>query len=257
MDVLTHHLESLALFKARLRAALVLPIITFCFFMTIIAIMLIVVVPQFALLFKSMHRDLPATTKIMVALGDFLRSWYSLVAIVLLMIPWLFFVRFMKTDHGKLMVDRFLMRLPLVNAIIINKAMAGFFKAIGLLIQGGMPLVKAIHIARESIDNVIIKNDIEYLEQEVNAGGSFAESLAGYEYICGQEVVALIKIGQESGALNAMLNRVSQIYEQRLILMLGRINTLFQPFLLIILGLMITGLILALYTPIMNLSYAI
>ena len=135
--------------------------------------------------------------------------------------------------------------------------MAGFFQATALLLQGGMPLVKAVTIAKETINNLVIKQSIENVTQEINAGESLADALKGYEQLCPQDMISLLKVGQESSQLAPMLGRMVAIYQQRLIQKLSRINTLFQPFLLIILGLMITGLILALYTPIMSLSYAV
>lgn len=257
LQVLTNHLESLASFRARLKGALMLPLITFCFFLVVISIMLMVIVPQFASLFASMHRELPGATKMMIGISNFLKSGYF-VLIGLLCAVTLFLIRFYaKTAKGKKFFDDLLMRLPLSRYLVINKNMAGFFQSIALLMRGGMPLVKAVMIAKESISNSVIKKQMENLADEINAGSSFAESIGGYSMLIGQEMISLIKVGQESGMLADMLVRVSDMYQQRLLNGLSRINTLFQPFLLIILGLMITGLILALYTPIMSLSYAI
>jgi len=257
LQVLTNHLESLASFRARLKAALMLPLVTFCFFLVVISIMLMVIVPQFASLFASMHRELPGSTKMMIGVSNFLRSGYFVLIGALNFMILLLIRLYLKTGKGKRLFDKFLMHMPLSRGLVINKNMAGFFQSIALLIKGGMPLVKAVMIAKESIVNSVIKRQMENLADEINAGGSFAETLSGYPALIGQEMVSLIKVGQESGMLADMLVRVSDIYQQRLMNGLSRINTLFQPFLLIILGLMITGLILALYTPIMSLSYAI
>ena len=89
---------------------------------------------------------------------------------------------------------------------------------------------------KKSIDNLIIKRYIQYFEHEINAGSSFAQALAGYDKLIGQEMISLIKVGQESGMLADMLVRIAGMYQQRLLRGLSRINTLFQPFLLIILG---------------------
>jgi type IV pilus assembly protein PilC len=257
LQVLTSHLESVAFFKARLRAALMLPAITFAFFMVIIGIILAVIVPQFVSLFASMHKELPTSTKAMVMISDFFYSWY--LGLTIVMGSGIIFLlnNYTKTVKGKDAFDRLVMKLPFSGAIIINQSMAGFFQSLSLLLQGGMPLVQAIKIAKESIRNGVIKNQIHGVEQEVNAGGSFAQTLAKCEQLCVQEMVSLIQVGHESGKLADMLARVAHMYQARLMRTLSRINTLFQPFLLIILGLMIAGLILALYTPIMSLSYAV
>ncbi len=257
LHVLSTHLEAVAQFKRRLASALLLPLITFSFFLMIIGIMMVVIVPQFASIFASMQKDLPGATRTMMSISNFLRSPNLAYVGVGFLTVCYGIKKYLKTKKGKEACDRFLMRAPLIHSLIIAQTMAGFFQAIALLLQGGMPLVKAVHIAKEAIDNTVIKNSAEAIAQEISAGIMFADTLAGFEHLCPQDIVSLIKVGQESSQLTAMLNRVVNIYQQQLIQKLSRINTLFQPFLLVILGLMISGLILALYTPIMSLSSAV
>lgn len=257
LGVLSGHLEAVADFKRKLSSALLLPLVTFAFFLIIILIMLIVIVPQFASIFTSMQKELPGTTKGMLWVSNFLRSANliyfaaSLVGVLLLI------NYYCKTLRGKKVRDAILMAIPFIRPIIICQAMGGFFQALGVLLQGGMPLVKALSIAKESTTNGIIKSSLESVVGEVNAGMNLADALARHEILCPQDIISLLLVGQESGHLQNMVQRIAQIYQSRLIAQLSRINTLFQPFLLIILGLMIMGLILALYTPIMSLSYAV
>lgn len=257
IQVLVGHLESLAQFKARLRAAIILPLITFVFFMMVIGIMLIVIVPQFASIFASMKKELPAATATMIRLSQFLRSWYMPLIVMGTLALAKIIMLILTTKKAKKNVDAFLLRVPILKSLIITKTMAGFCQSVSILLQGGIPLVTAITIAKESIGNISIKNRIYQLEKEVNAGITFAQAMEHMPHLCGQETVSLVYVGQESGKLADMLARVADMYQQRLLRMLSRINVLFQPCLLIILGLMITGLILALYTPIMSLSYAV
>lgn len=257
LQVLAHHLESLAHFKGKLRAALLLPAVTFAFFIVIMSVLLIVIVPQFASILGSMQKELPGATKAMVIISNFLRSWNLLLVLIAGAIGYGAVRFYAKTAEGQQFISRLLMRVPFIQSLVINKTMAGFFHGIALLMHGGMPLVKAVHIAKESIDNQIIKSAIEQMHQEMQAGVTLADALAGYERLCGQDMISLIKVGQEAGQLPQMLGKIAELYQQRLIQKLSRINTFFQPFLLIILGLMITGLILALYAPIMSLSYAV
>lgn len=257
LQVLSGHLEAVVQFKKKLMSALLLPLVTFCFFLVIICIMLIVIVPQFASIFASMQKDLPGATKAMVAMSNFLRGGnLTYVAVGFLLVGYAAH-QYLKTNAGKIACDSLLMRIPFIQSLIITQTMAGFFQAIAMLLQGGMPLAKAIHIAKESVSNAEIKNSIEQVAQEINAGITLADAFSGFERLCPQDLISLIKVGQESSQLAQMLSRIVTIYQQQLINNLSRINTLFQPFLLIILGLMITGLILALYTPIMALSSAV
>jgi type IV pilus assembly protein PilC len=246
----------MALFKAKLRSALLLPVVTFIFFLTIMAILLAVIVPQFASVFTMMHRDLPTATKSLVMISEWVRSWYLPASIGFLGFIFYLFSCYKKNARGKRAVDQWLLRVPFIKSVIIYNSMAGFFQSIALMLQGGMPLTKAIIIAKEAIENIAIKEQITLVADRINAGDSLAQALATHDQLIGQDLLSLIKVGQETGMLTPIIYRISEVYKQRVFGMLARMNILMQPFLLIILGLMITGLIVALYTPIMSLSYA-
>lgn len=255
LDVLTMHLESMESFRTKLRTALLLPAITFAFFITVIIVMLVVIVPQLATIFTSMHRELPAATQVMVNLSNLLRSGYIFLILGMCGVPVWLLLLYLRTDSGKAKRDSLLLKLPIVNQVIINKSMAHFFQSLQLLLKGGLPLLTAIKIVKASLNNYEIKDMIAVIEQEINSGSSLAQALEPFAMLCSSDVISLISIGQESGNLVGILERISVIYQNRLLKTLNRINTLFQPFLLIILGLMITGLILAMYSPIMNAPY--
>lgn len=255
LEVLTLHLESLALFKNRLRAAFILPAITFGFFIVIIAIMLLVVVPQFAALFISLHKDIPRSTQILITISCIVRKWYGVMVVGTTFLMYGFFL-LKKTSQGKKWFESVCINTPLLKTIITNITMTGFFQSVAFLLEGGIPLVKALYLSKELIGNSRIKNKIDIIADEVNAGNSFANALYASQ-LCDQEVISLITIGQESGKLQEMLKQVASSYQYRLLRVLGRINNLFGPCLLLILGLLIAALIFALYTPILNLSYIV
>lgn len=253
LQVLLNHLEEFSLFKTRLRSALFMPLITFCFFITIIITMLLLVVPQFEHIFKSMHKELPDITKTILGISSFVRG-YGIFILVSITMLGLILYRYAQTENGKKLLDKLIIRLPLFNQIIINKTMASFFQALSLLVEGGMPLVKAMAITKASIGNTLLKKHIDMLQEELNSGYSFDQAMTLSCYFCTQEIICLIKIGQEAGIFTIMTKRIAGIYQQKLIKTLNRINALLGPVLLLILGFLIAGLILALYTPIMNLS---
>ena len=179
--------------------------------MVIIGIMLVIIVPQFASIFASMQKELPGATMAMVAASNFLRSWnLVLLGVGLVAAGWLL-KKYYHRAHGKKAFDKLIMRIPFINSLMISKNMAGFFQAISILLQGGMPLVKAVHIAKESIENNVIKEKIDFSVQEINAGITLADALASCDQLCGQDMISLIKVGQESGQLANMLGRVAEI----------------------------------------------
>src|ERR1700733_9999463 len=219
----------------------------------ITAVLLVVVVPQFVQLFASLNRELPQATKALLGMSDFLRSWAVTIPIVCLLLVYSVITFYKRTKKGREQLDMLVMHIPYVNKVVRSRIMASFFQSVALLLEGGLPILTAFSIARESVDNSTIKHEFGFIEQEIAAGIACADALASNSAI-GQDILSLIKIGQESGMLAPMFARAAQIYQQQLLKHLGHINMFFQPALLVILGLMITGLILALYTPIMNLS---
>ena len=257
LQILTNHLESSLAFRNQIRSALTLPAVIFSFFLIVIALILTLIVPHFEALFASMHKELPSMTLRLIKISNFLRSWSMLTTIISVLIICMSIRIYYTTNKRNYAFDRLALRIPFVNTIILYKTLAGFFQSISLLLAGGISLIKAIAIAKEAISNQIIKQQITMVYEEVNAGKSFADSLGQSNNICDQQVLSLVKIGQESNMLPVILNRIADLYQAKLMLRFGRVNTLLGPFLLVILGLLITALIVALYTPIMSLSYMV
>lgn len=253
LQVLCMYLSSVCDFRSRLRSALLLPMMTFVFFMLIMAVLLMVVVPQFVQLFASINRELPQATQLLLSVSDFLRSWYVSIPICLMLLLYGALSWYKSTKNGRERLDVLVMNIPFVNALVRTRILAGFFQSVALLLEGGLPMVTAFSIAKESIDNSMLKSEFGFIQQEIAAGTACADALA-FNSIIEQDILSLIKIGQESGMLAPMFARAAHVYQEQLLKHLERINMLFQPALLIILGLMVTGLILALYTPIMSLS---
>ncbi len=244
-QALSQHGQTMMDFKSRVRSALLLPIVTLCFFFAIFLFILIFIIPQFITIFKTMHKELPYSTRILINLSNCVRSWYGLGVLGIMIAFASGLYHWNKNITSKRFFDRWLLKFPLTRALIINKTFALFFQSMSLLILGGLPIVQAFKIATASIDNMLIKQSMSGMEHQLNAGQSFAAVLSQCPLLR-QDVIALIHVGQESGALSDIMARISNMYQQRLIRGLSRVTLLMQPFLLIILGLLISALILAL-----------
>ncbi|CAN5175675.1 type II secretion system F family protein [soil metagenome] len=254
LGVLVHYLESVLSFKKKLRSAFLLPAVTFVFFLMIIGVILVVIVPQFISLCATMQKQVPHSTQMLLDISNFLRSKNALfVGGILGSGAWLG-LRYTKTGAGKIKWDSFLLAIPVLKKLIIYQVMAVFFRSIAQLQQGGMPLAKALAISAESVEYAPIKERLVYVASAVDAGMPFSASLHECADYLDQTAVALISVGQETGKLPEMLTRVADSYQERLLSQMQRITTLAQPFLLVVLGLLIGMLILGLYAPIMSLS---
>lgn len=254
LGVLAHYMESVIQFKKKLRAAFLLPTVTFIFFLLMMAIILMVIVPQFVALCATMQKQLPESTQMLLSISNFLRSYYAVFTATILGMVAMIYMRYKKSAHGKEKISKLLLAIPVLDTLIIYQVMAVFFRSTAQLLAGGMPLAKALAIAAESVEYSSIKDRLRYVALAVDAGVSFDESLQECSEYLDASSIALISVGQETGKLAQMLVRVADEYQERLLTHMNRITTLIQPILLIILGLMIGALILGLYAPIMSFS---
>ncbi len=254
LEILVHYLESVLSFKKKLRAAFLLPMVTFVFFLLIIGIILVVIVPQFISLCATMQKQVPASTQMLLNVSEFLRGKNVLFLGAFLGMLGIISMRYKKTNYGKERVARFLLKIPVLKKLIIYQVVAVFFRSTAQLVAGGMPLAKALAIAAQSIEYTSIKESFSYVAACVDAGMPLSTSLNECSVYLDQTAIALINVGQETGKLHQMLARIADAYQERLLTQMQRITTLAQPLLLVILGLLIGMLILGLYAPIMSLS---
>lgn len=257
LEVLVHYLESSLNFQKKLRSAFLLPAVTFIFFLLIIAIIMIVIVPQFVSLCATMGKQVPHSTQMLLNMSAFLRSKNAFLMLLLIGLISFVSIRYKKTIKGGQKLGSFLLNVPLLKKLLVYQVIAVFFRSASQLLHGGMPLAKALAISAESIEYAQIKERFMYVATAVDAGMPLSGSLHECVDYLDQSAVALINVGQETGKLGQMLARIADSYQERVLTQMQRITTLAQPFLLVILGLLIGMLILGLYAPIMNLSYII
>jgi type IV pilus assembly protein PilC len=257
LTVLCKHLESVAAFKKKLRGALLLPLVTAGFFVLVTAIILVVVVPQLTAVFGSLNKELPASTKLLMGISNFIKSWRMIVLGLGGLAVYYGLTLYAKTASGKSKIDMFVLRSPFVAAVYTANTMATFFKSLALLLEGGTSLVQACNIVKESVANDHIRRQLQEAFDHVKAGNTIAHALKESTTLCDQETIALLQVAQETGMLIEIVTRIAHAYEERLLKNLTRANALFGPCLLVFLGLMIGSLIVAIYTPIMNVAFII
>ncbi len=254
LEILVHYLDAMVVFKKKIRAALMLPAITFLFFLMVIAVIVMVIVPQFVNLCASMHKQLPPSTYLLQQLSNFLRSGSARMLAAALGIGLIWLYRYSQTASGKQRINNLMARIPLVRALIRYQVMAVFFRSVAKLMMGGMPLSKALTIACESVEYGHLQEQLKAIAYCVDAGIPFHQSAQSYPDLMGANTLALIAVGHETGMLAPMMMRIADTQQESLLAAMHRITTLIQPLLLIILGLMISALIVGLYAPIMSLS---
>lgn len=255
LDGLCLYLQSIHTLRTQLRSALLIPAVTLVFFIVIFVIIFVMVVPQFGDAFISLGKELPASTRTMLSLSAFMRSWRIIIPFFGIFIVGLISYRIKKSSWGKKLWDTLLFKLPFVGNIMVIHAHAFIFQSLSLLLSGGVHLVMALAMIESATNNDVIKEQIKYISHEVRSGISLAEAMLRCPHSIFQlDAIALIRVAHESGSLATVFEQLSVRYHHRLLRILSRSLLFVQPVLMLILGLLVTLLIIALYLPIMSMS---
>ncbi len=239
----------------KIRSAALVPLLSFGFLLLIAVFTFLFVMPHFETIFSSMGKSLPATTATLIAISKALRSWYGLAGLIALVGLVLLVYWYCTLKQGKKLMDRIVLVLPLTGSLVRNVHGAYFFRSVAMLLKGGMQLVPAMRIAQELTNNSILKETFVDIACDVAKGQTLSEILMiHYNDMFEPDVIALIRVGQESGNLAAMLSKVADRYERLLNRRLTLYVTLLQPLLILGLGFFVALMIFAIYAPILQLS---
>ncbi|MFA7691739.1 MAG: type II secretion system inner membrane protein GspF [Candidatus Hydrogenedentales bacterium] len=241
--------------KRRVQSAMIYPVAVIVIAMGIVTFLLAKVVPVFAEIFTEFGAELPAPTQFLVNAGDFvLYKWWIVVTIFC----WITIgIKLMtKSKQVKRVFDRVILRVPLVGDLIVKVAVARFSRTLGTLITSGVPILQALKITRETIANEVIQNTVDNVYDSVQDGGTIAAPLDESKVFPAM-VVNMIDVGEETGALDAMLSKVADIYDAEVEAAVENMLSLMEPMIIIVLGGIIGFIVISLYLPIFSLGDAI
>jgi general secretion pathway protein F len=238
--------------KGRLKAAMVYPVI-----MTIIgalALMLLVtfVVPKFVDVFSHMERALPLPTLMVIGASDFLKSFWWVI-ILLFIFAIIAARRFKNTSRGGYIWDRIKLNAPVLGMINIKMAMARFGRTLGSLTQSGVPLMSALQIVRNIVNNRLIADDIDVAMDEVREGKSLATPLAKSKWFP-PVVIQMINVAEQSGNMEDMLNKIADIYEQEVESQVSAMTSMLEPVMILIMAVVVGFIAFSILLPIIEMS---
>lgn len=250
MRVAEHHEGEVAL-KAKVKSAMMYPIVMFAMSMLILFAMLTFVVPVFVNMFASLGGDLPLPTQVLVVTSAFIRSrWYVLIAAV---IGIRFGIRaYKKTPQGKLFFDKLSLRLPVFGTLASKLAIGRFTRTFGTLVSSGVPILQALEIVADTAGNEIVSRAVKATRTSIKEGETIAKPLA-QSPIFPPMVVQMISVGEETGALDVMLSKIADFYEEEVATMVEGLTALIEPLMIAVMGLVIGGVIVSLYLPMFKL----
>jgi type IV pilus assembly protein PilC len=238
--------------KRKTRSALAYPAILIVLSLALVSVIVLKVVPAFADFYASFGAELPLVTRVILAISAFLRSQFLLVAVVLV-VGVISFVVWVKQPGQQARFDRLMLRTPFVGPIAAKFATSQMARTLATLLGGGLPLVNALEIVAKSVGNQYMAAQLGIVNARVKEGESFAAALEA-RHVFPEVAVKMAEVGESTGALQDMLNTVADFYDEEIATNLERFVTLIEPTLLVVMGIVIAGLLLALYMPLFQLS---
>jgi type IV pilus assembly protein PilC len=242
----------IATVKRKTVSALVYPAILISLALILVTIIVLKVVPAFSDFYGTFGAELPLSTRVIVATSEFLRSQFLLVAGgltagVIAVVAWV------RQPGQQARFDHLLLGLPMLGNVAKKFATSQMARTLATLLGGGLPLVNALDIAAKSVGNQYMARQLDIVSARVREGESFAAALEA-RHVFPDVAVKMAEVGESTGALQDMLNTVADFYDEEIATTMDRFVTLVEPVLLVVMGLVIAGLLLALYMPLFQLS---
>lgn len=250
LERLADHLEDGDKLRSELRSALTYPIVSLGLVLSITAFLLIGVVPGFRDVFESLDTELPAITTAVLGLSDTLReAWILCAAAVAAPFVLLWLLR--RTERGALILDRISLRLPVIGEVLRQVAMARFSRTFATLVRAGVPILASLEIVADTAGNKAVAAAVRSSAASVQAGNTLSEPLAKSPYFPPM-VSRMISIGERTGALESLLEKIGEFYEGRVRATVGSLTSLIEPVLIAVMGILVGGVVLAVFLPILD-----
>ncbi|MFN8392407.1 MAG: type II secretion system F family protein [Bdellovibrionota bacterium] len=255
LERLAAYLEKMDSLRRQVKTAMIYPGVVVSAAVIVTTILLVFVIPTFAEMFKDFGAALPAPTRIVMSISDFMVNYYLVIFLTMGLSVYLS-KRFMSTDRGKEVIHPLLLKMPVFGDIIRKVAVARFARTLGTMMSSGVPILDALQICSRTAGNKVVEKEVVRVRQSISEGKSIAEPLAN-SVIFPTMVVQMIAVGESTGALDAMLSKVADFYEDEVENAVTAMKQLIEPLMILILGTIIGGLVVAMYLPIFKLGSVI
>lgn len=256
LDKIATYKEKTESMKKKIKKALTYPIAVVVVAFVVTAILLLFVVPVFEDMFKSFGADLPGFTKMVVAMSKWLQSWWWIIIGIIILIIYVFGYFKKRSRPFNHFLDKTLLKLPVVGLIINKSAIARFARTLSTMSAAGVPLVDALQSVAGACGNIIYAEAVLKMREEVATGQRLQVAMAQAQ-LFPHMVQQMIAIGEESGSIDAMLSKVADFYEEEVDNLVDNLSSLMEPIIMVILGILVGGLIVAMYLPIFKMGSAV
>tara|TARA_R110001592_G_scaffold6719_1_gene36104 strand:+ start:4485 stop:5750 length:1266 start_codon:yes stop_codon:yes gene_type:complete len=253
LDRIATYKEKTEALKAKIKKAMTYPIAVVVVAIVVTAILLLKVVPQFQDVFANFGAELPTFTLLVIALSEWLQAWWFIILIALIVIGYTYTQMHLRSKRFRDAQDRILLKAPIIGDIIYKAAVARYARTLSTTFAAGVPLVDALDSVAGAAGNVVFYNAVMQIKEDVSAGSQLNLSMRTTN-VFPSLAVQMAGIGEESGNLDGMLDKVADYYEAEVDNAVDNLTTLMEPMIMVVLGTLVGGLIIAMYLPIFQLG---
>ncbi len=249
---LAAYIEKAMKLAKQVKSAMVYPSTILAVALIVTVVLLVYVIPIFGAMFEDFGATLPVPTQFVLAISAYTRK-YFLVGVVLLVLLVMGIRWYYKQENGRRRIDRLLLRVPIFGDLLRKIAVARFSRTLGTMVSSGVPILESMDIVAKSAGNKIIEEAILKARTSISEGKTIAEPLADSK-VFPVMVTQMVSVGEATGALDTMLNKIADFYDDEVDSAVGALTSLLEPMLMIFLGVVIGGLVIAMYLPIFKLA---
>jgi type IV pilus assembly protein PilC len=255
LNRLAVYMEKNESLKNKVKGAMTYPIIVLCVAFGVVAILMIFVIPTFSDMFKQFGSALPGPTQLIVNLSSFFRKfWWAMIGFIVALI---FGFKWIRTqEKGRFYTDKMMLRLPVFGPLIRKVAVAKFTRTLGTMISSGVPIMDGLEITSKTAGNMIIENAIRAVRTAIGEGRTMSEPLEQTGLFPGM-VVQMIAVGEATGAMDQMLGKIADFYDEEVDTAVEALTSALEPMLMVFLGGIIGFVVVAMYLPIFKMASAI
>jgi type IV pilus assembly protein PilC len=252
---LAAYIEKAEKLKKKVKGAMVYPSIVLTVAVGVVTVLLLFVTPTFEKMFKDFGGSLPAPTQFVVDLSKFLQK-YILLMVGVVVVVGIVFKTWKNNPKGRVQWDSFVIRTPIFGPLVRKVAVARFTRTLGTMISSGVPILDALEVVAKTAGNAVVEKAIRYTKEKISEGKTIVEPLAQTK-VFPTMVVQMIGVGEATGAMDQMLSKIADFYDDEVDAAVGALTSMIEPVMMVFLGGVVGGFLVAMYLPIFSIAGAI
>jgi len=252
LERLTNYLENSEALLGKVKSAMMYPAIVLTICATVTVFLMIFVIPTFKDIFSSFGAELPMPTQMLIDASDAMKhQWYLIVAFPFVVFK--AFTKYYSTENGHKVVDRYVLKLPIFGMILKKVAVARFTRTLGTLLKSGVPIMQALETVAQTAGNVVIAEAVLQTRESIREGGHLSDPLKK-SGLFPNMVTSMISVGEETGALDTMLSKIADFYDQEVDAAVKGLTSLIEPIVIVVMGIVIGTIVICMFLPMFGLG---